>query len=81
MGKEKGIYLTEAVGEKLGETVTITEPAEIQPLPFYGYLNNGAFRSNANESYGGNADKIDTPEMDFKKIKLRYEVNVVFALK
>ena len=30
--KEKGVYLTEAIGEKLGEAVTIVEPTEWQPL-------------------------------------------------
>jgi hypothetical protein len=29
--KEKGIYLTEAVGEKPGEAITINEPVEWQP--------------------------------------------------
>jgi uncharacterized protein YggE len=82
--KEKGVYLTEAVGEKLGETITINEPAERQP-PFPLYNNR---RENANlymKSYGlednqGNG-MVSATEVDFKKIKLKFEVNVVFALK
>lgn len=32
--KEKGIYLSEAIGEKIGETITIHEPAENQFSPY-----------------------------------------------
>jgi uncharacterized protein len=77
--KEKGVYLTEAVGEKLGQTITIHEPTEWQRDLF----NN----SNYTLGYGlYDNERLDsvrtpnTPEVDFKKIKLRYEVNVVFAL-
>jgi uncharacterized protein YggE len=79
--KEKGIYLTEAIGEKLGEAVTISEPSEWQPF----YMNQNAISNNAYLS--GNLfarDSVaapDMPEVDFKKMKLRFEVNVVFALK
>ncbi len=71
--REKGIYLTEAIGEKLGEAVTINEPTEwIQPM-----YANVALRSNyvgAEVADGGDA-------IDFKKIKLKFDVSVVFALK
>jgi hypothetical protein len=87
--KEKGIYLTEAIGEKIGEAVAINEGAEnlgrldnnnnilsnYQVLSQYrmdsiqpGYIN----EIGAENAYGS---------IDFKTIKLRYEVNVVFALK
>ena len=77
--KEKGTYLTEAVAEKLGEAITIYEPSEWQPYSMY--------NSVANASYGYNTQlKLDeakpsNQEVDFKKIKLKYEVSVVFSLK
>jgi len=80
--KNKGIYLTEAVGEKLGEAITITEPDESNNI----YLANALIANNAysqtNLSFR-DRDKYEEPEkeIDFKKIKLRYEVSVVFALK
>jgi uncharacterized protein len=78
--KEKGIYLTEAVGERLGEAVTIKEPGEFFPSMYKENL-----MSNSFISYG----VTDRPpsmeekaqEVDFKKMKLRFEVEVVFALK
>ena len=79
--KDKGVYLTEAVGERLGEAVTIVEPDE--RLYFAnGLIINKAY-SQANLSVqDGAKDEIETgQEIDFKKIKLRFEVSVVFALK
>ena len=77
--KEKGIYLTDAIGEKLGEAITIKEPNE-----FYPTWRENAFASNA----GYNPFTLAKPEpgdniqlVDFKKMKLRYEVEVVFAIK
>jgi uncharacterized protein YggE len=75
--KEKGLYLTEAVGEKLGEAITINEPGEWQPYFANTMANNAiyTYRDQVNDK------EIGTPELDFKKIKLRFEVAVVFALK
>jgi uncharacterized protein len=77
--KDKGEYLTEAINEKMGAAVSIVEPDEDQ---FNVYANeqlsqysNAMLRANtANDSdaVGGG--------VDFKKIKLRYEVKIVFAL-
>ncbi len=78
--KDKGIYLTEAVGEKLGEAITITEPSEGEIYNQYSQsnmLSNNALYLNR-EQY--DSVKVAT-EADFKKIKLRFEVNVLFALK
>lgn len=91
--KEKGNYLTEAVGEKLGETITIHEPAEWQqPIP----LSNTQLRIRGMASahsksydaypgdYGVTGDEAGTgssPDVDFKKMKLKFDVTVVFALK
>lgn len=74
--KEKAVYLAEAIGEKVGPALTINEPWEWQP---------GFYFDNAQIS--NNEYKRDTfiapvgSDVDFKKIKLRYEVSVVFALK
>jgi uncharacterized protein len=76
--KNKATYLTDAINEKLGAAITIKEPAE----PSLTRMSNVAnYRSQAilysNERNDGNASSID---VDFKKIKLRYEVDVIFAL-
>ena len=80
--KDKGIYLTDAIGEKLGEAITINEPNEnhIIRRELYGavqgvnVLRSQAIVSNVNDS-------ADQSAIDFKKMKLRFEVEVVFALK
>ena len=82
--KDKGIYLTEAVGEKLGEAITIAEPDESNNNLFLanGLLSNNVY-SQANFSFRDSVrnEAENVKEIDFKKIKLRYEVSVVFALK
>ena len=82
--KDKGIYLTDAIGEKLGEAITITEPDEPDNnLYTRSRLASNNALSQSNTYYRdseGMASAI-IPEIDFKKIKLRYEVNAVFALK
>jgi len=80
--KDKGIYLTDAIGEKLGEAVTISEPEE----DFTGYYNQLTNQYKiANTAYQQKLSEVEvgSPEalIDFKRIKLHYEVNVVFALK
>jgi uncharacterized protein YggE len=77
--KDKGIYLTEAIGEKLGPAITVTEPNESGVLTTMS--SNRVFSQanmGVNTRYDGGNDK--TVEIDFKRIKLRYEVSVVFAL-
>jgi uncharacterized protein YggE len=72
--KEKGIYLTEAIGEKLGGAITVKEPKEPE-LESSRYANSMV----SNLSYiGKDADK--SVEVAFKKLKLRYEVDVIFAI-
>lgn len=77
--KDKGIYLTEAIGEKLGPAITVKEPDE-SGIQYTGRINApfSQTRIESNVRYDGSNDK--TVEIDFKKIKLRYEVSVVFAL-
>ncbi|MES2882964.1 MAG: SIMPL domain-containing protein [Bacteroidota bacterium] len=74
--KEKAIYLAEAIDEKAGEAVTINEPNEYYQ-PYYGNMT-------ANRMMKSEAMDAAAPEQaqaDFKKIKLKYDVSVVFALK
>lgn len=77
--KDKAIYLTEAVNEKLGEAITIVEPGE--------YQNNINYRSNVVENFAVSQKRLSAgmdnaiDNINYKKIKLRYEVEVLFALK
>lgn len=80
--KEKALYLADAIGEKATEAITIREPNE----PFVdGYLSGRvmglAAVSNYQQSGINYKPEDDVQEVEFKKIKLRYEVEVVFALK
>lgn len=77
--KEKATYLTEAIDEKAGEAITINEPQEYyQP-----YINARAANYSLAKQNLEAADVAGAPEaaMDFKKIKLRYDVTATFALK
>ena len=80
--KEKGIYLTDAVGEKLGEAITIKEPNENLVNGLQGKIP-GVY-SNSTLSSGlvkASVFEDRVQEIDFRKLKLRFEVDVVFALK
>ena len=83
--KEKGIYLTEAVGEKLGEAIKINEPDENTLTRTSGlYGSNQGYNvvaRGASQARLSNEGFFDETGIDFKKIKLRFEVDVVFALK
>jgi uncharacterized protein YggE len=74
--KEKAIYLAEAINEKAGEALTINEPNEINPFPQPVYANRMMEAKVATDA--GDEQPMN---VDFKKMKLQYEVNVVFALK
>lgn len=82
--KEKGIYLAEAIGEKIGETITIHEPAENRFNPYANMYENARLNV-ASGVYNKYLDQDNVSpkiqEVDFKKMKLRFEVEVVFALK
>lgn len=72
--KEKAIYLAEAIGEKVGEAITINEPIE------YNNYNQNRYANVMMKSES--ADGSNAPmDIDFKKIKLKFEVTVNFALK
>jgi len=74
--KEKAIYLAEAINEKAGEALTINEPNEINPFPQPMFSNRALEFKQATD-----AGDQQTMNVEFKKMKLQYEVNVVFALK
>ena len=77
--KQKGLYLTEAIGEKLGEAITINEPDENSV--YYYTLNKTANAAlNANKMVDASSMN-ENAAIDFKKIKLKYDVIILFALK
>lgn len=75
--KEKAVYLAEAINEKVGEAVTINEPNETgsYPQPMYKTANVGLMEARIG------SDGSQPMNVEFKKIKLQFDVNVVFALK
>lgn len=79
--KDKGIYLTEAIGEKLGPAITVNEPEEGGSSATRTTLAYSQRVVNVSNAVASNYyDNGKSVEVDFKRIKLRYEVNVVFAL-
>jgi len=73
--KEKAGYLAEAINEQIGVAVTINEPNEYFQ-PYYPPMANVRMQK-------VEMDQMATsePQADFKKMKLKYDVTVVFALK
>lgn len=76
--KAKAEYLTEAVGEQLGVAVTITENQQEAPVATYS-RNQLAWANKA--SIMGDWNNLSEDGVDFKKIKLVMEMNVVFQIK
>jgi uncharacterized protein len=75
--KDKAQYLSDAVNEKVGVAVTINEPGEYYQ-PYYGEVaSNRMMKAEAAQT----SAPADQPQADFKKMKLRYDVTVVFELK
>lgn len=78
--KDKAIYLTESVNEQLGQAITITEPEETSSSDIRSNMYSNNANSNAlfksSESYS-----ITDNGVDFRKIKIRFEVKILFALK
>ncbi len=75
--KAKAIYLTEAVNEKLGEAISIKEPQEDN---FVTMRANMYSNSQASINYERDIPSA-TAGVDFKKIKIRFSVDVLFAIK
>jgi uncharacterized protein YggE len=76
--KAKAEYLTEAIGEQLGVAVAITENQNESVAPLYN-MNQLAFANNVSTVSGDWSH--EGAGLDFKKINLRMEMNVVFAIK
>lgn len=79
--KEKAVYLAGAIGEGISNAININEPREIGYYsPMIGRSANMAMKSESMEQHAA-ADGASSPNIDFKKIKYKFEVNATFALK
>ncbi len=74
--KDKADYLASAINEQVGVAVTINEPGEYFQ-PYYGRVANVMMKAESVQM----DQSTDQAQADFKKMKLRYDVSVVFALK
>lgn len=72
--KEKAMYLSEAIGENVGEAIVINDPTEMGNYPRPMYSNVMMKQANAEGDQAA-------ANIDFKKLKLQFEVSVTFALK
>ena len=77
--KEKAEYLTGAIGEKLNGAITIKEPDDKTSYNDFSGSNTRTL-SNIKMSYNKAEEKEPNAEIEFKKIKLRFVVDVIFAL-
>jgi uncharacterized protein len=77
--KDKATYLTDAIGEKLGPAITVKEPEESSLMQVRG-SNMLSSQARYESNYKPDFDNNKSIEVDFKKIKIRFEVNVIFAL-
>lgn len=69
--KDKAVYLADALNEKVGGAITINDPEESSDIPTPRFYANKVMM----------ADAAAAPmDVDFKKMKLQFSVNVVFAL-
>jgi len=73
--KDKATYLLDGIGEKLGGAIDITEVDDNNPSPM---IRNFAFKTNTLASSDQNAADSD---IDFKKIKLNFQIRAVFEIK
>lgn len=74
--KAKATYLVEALGDKLGSAIDIQE-IENQVYPQAMYRTSNVMMKAESADMAGAA----APDIDFKKIKLNYVMNVVFEIK
>lgn len=72
--KDKATYLASAVDDKVGDALEIQEiNNESYPQPMY--------RANVMMMDRASAEQAPMPDIDFKKIKLNYQMRAVFELK
>ena len=76
--KEKAHYLTEAIDEKAGEAVTINELTEYYQ-PYYNVMRPNVMMKE--QAMNQDLSAADGNPVDFRKMKLRYDLTVVFAVK
>jgi uncharacterized protein len=74
--KTKAQNLAEAIGEKVGQAITINEPNEVGYYPRPVYANTMMKQANA-EAADASAPAMNP---DWKKMKLQFDVHVTFAL-
>jgi uncharacterized protein len=72
--KEKALYLTQSIGEKLGGALLIEEIDTGTPYFPMMMKSNAAFDMVQEEAYGGETS------MPFEKLKIRYEIRAEFEL-
>jgi uncharacterized protein YggE len=79
--KEKATYLSESVNEQLGAAITIVEPMEYQDSD----VQAGRYKSNVSafekNKAGYDTYGVNDYGIDYRRIKIRYEVKVLYALK
>jgi uncharacterized protein len=76
--KEKAQYLSEAIDEHISVAVTINEPTEYYQ-PYYNTMRSNVMMKQ--EAMAADMAGADGAPVDFRKMKLKYDVMVVFALK
>jgi uncharacterized protein len=76
--KEKAQYLAAAIDEKVGEAITISEPSEVS---MYNPYSNNVMMNRAKNANVQSDQEAEGQGVDFKKMKLKFEVKAVFALK
>jgi uncharacterized protein len=79
--KDKAAYLLQGIGEQVGGVLEIQELGgnDGYPIPYPMYrASNEMMMSKA---AGDVMEQAAEPEIDFRKIKIRYEVRAVFAIK
>ena len=81
--KEKALYLSESVNEKVGEAITIVEPEESISSDVLSGRNISNFSPNSlmEKSRINYFNGIAEGGIDYRKIKLRFEVKVLYSLK
>jgi uncharacterized protein YggE len=75
--KQKAIYLAEAINEKVGEAIAIYEPEE--KWTYFDEANESNRGSNTVTVFIAESDSLDGNS--YKNTKLRFTVQVIFALK
>lgn len=78
--KDKGVYLTEAINEKLGQAITITEPEEDFQYQTSNQFKTSNFVARKDGIGYGESSGNGSDGLDFKKLRLRFQVSITYAL-